>query len=496
MKVLICNERFLFRFGLDRVLILLAKGLADRGHEIYMMSAQWDEAVVGPITERFIAVPGPADYSQFNQFVADWLRREWDHLFTPSTRPDVVLIGGWPFFAAIEVLAEVCPAVVFVEPGAVPLDGLNEGGLAIQKILRDHRGTYLPKATAACPISQFLAEAQTVIDGVAPERIKTILLGADHMEQVLWHNQRLKATILPTTLKQKTKHWLQRRLRPQPPTALGRVERLLSNNKRLILNLGRWEDNCYKNSESCIELARQLNQDYPDVVLITLADSDKLVLPEDVRHNLVAIGFPDDQELQTIMQKVALGISVSLWEGFNLPLAEMQWIEQPALVFNIGAHPEVVVHPWFLCADKAEMLGKIRAVLDGNIPATVQPGYERWRSFFNWQRVVDEYEQYLQELLAKFPTAPRRRMGTELPLLLIDVTNSCRDPANSGVVRVTRQLSRQIQQRLDPLFVVWDFDRKNMCCPVPRAINICSNLMGRRYRQSFRILCPPGAHQP
>jgi glycosyltransferase involved in cell wall biosynthesis/predicted O-methyltransferase YrrM len=478
MKVLICNERFLFRFGLDRVLILLAKGLADRGHEIYMMSAQWDEAVVGPLAKRFIPLPGPADYAQFNEAVADWLRREWNSLFTPSTRPDVVLIGGWPFFAAIEVFAEVCSAVVFVEPGAVPLDGFDEGGLAIQKILRDHRAAYLPKATGACPISQFLAETQTVMDGVAPEQIKTILLGADHMEQVLWENQRLKAAAAtPTTLTQKTKHWLQRHLRPQPPTALARVEQLLAKDRHLILNLGRWEANCYKNSESCIELARQLRQDYPDVVLIALADPDKLVVPDDVRHSLVAIGFPDDQELQTIMQKVQLGISVSQWEGFNLPLAEMQWIEQPALVFNLGAHREVVVHPWFLCSDAAEMLEKIRVVLEGQIPeVAIQPeGYKKWRSFFNWQRVVDEYEQHLQGLLAQSP-APRRRMGTGLPLLIIDVTNSCRDPANSGVVRVTRQLSRQIQQRLDPLFVVWDFDRQEYVLPSPA---------GYRYLQQF-----------
>jgi glycosyltransferase involved in cell wall biosynthesis len=67
-------------------------------------------------------------------------------------------------------------------------------------------------------------------------------------------------------------------------------------------------------------------------------------------------------------------------------------------------------------------------------------------------------------------------MGTGLPLLIIDVTNSCRDPANSGVVRVTRQLSRQIQQRLDPLFVVWDFDRQEYVLPSPA---------GYRYLQQF-----------
>jgi 5-methyltetrahydropteroyltriglutamate--homocysteine methyltransferase len=42
------------------------------------------------------------------------------------------------------------------------------------------------------------------------------------------------------------------------------------------------------------------------------------------------------------MGTVDLGVSVSLWEGFNLPLAEMQWGGRGVLVFDCGAHPEVV----------------------------------------------------------------------------------------------------------------------------------------------------------
>jgi glycosyltransferase involved in cell wall biosynthesis len=462
MKVLICNERLLFRFGLDRVLILLAKGLKERGHEIYMMSAQWDEAVVAPLAKRFIPVEGPADYSKFNEHVADWLRLRWDDLFTPYDRPDVVLIGGWPFFAAIDVLAEVCPAVVFVEPGAVPLEGFDAGGLAIQKILRRHRKASLPKATAAFPISQFLADSQTILDGV--DHIQTILLGADHMEQVLWQTQ-LLAQNKPSR-RQRLKTWLKTQIKPPPPSSVAQVDRLLSAGKRLILNLGRWESNCYKNSESCIELARSLQGDYPEAVILTLAEPNTLEIPQDVRANLVAIGFPDDAELQAIMKKVSLGISVSLWEGFNLPLAEMQWIEQPALVYDLGAHPEVVVHPWFLCADQSEMLGKIKLVLGGSVPLDpCEPArYEQWRSFFNWQRVVDEYEVALQALVDG-AEAKRRRMGRAAPLLIVDVTNSCRDPANSGVVRVTRQLSRMLQKRLDPLFVMWDFESQQYVMP-------------------------------
>ena len=41
-------------------------------------------------------------------------------------------------------------------------------------------------------------------------------------------------------------------------------------------------------------------------------------------------------------------------------------------------------------------------------------------------------------------------------VLFIDVTNACRDEANSGVMRVTRKLSRRLQERAETVFTVWD----------------------------------------
>lgn len=57
MRILICNERFLFRFGLDRVLIMIGKGMAERGNDIYMMGCRCDEQIVGSFTKTFIPVP-------------------------------------------------------------------------------------------------------------------------------------------------------------------------------------------------------------------------------------------------------------------------------------------------------------------------------------------------------------------------------------------------------------------------------------------------------
>jgi glycosyltransferase involved in cell wall biosynthesis len=49
----------------------------------------------------------------------------------------------------------------------------------------------------------------------------------------------------------------------------------------------------------------------------------------------------DEKTKKTILKQSDLFISPSLWEGFNLPLVEAQYLGTPAVCFSIGAHPEV-----------------------------------------------------------------------------------------------------------------------------------------------------------
>ncbi|MCP6762841.1 MAG: glycosyltransferase [Fischerella sp. CENA71] len=440
MKVLICNERFLFRFGLDRVLILIGKGMAERGNDVYMMSYWWDEPIVSQVAKKFIPVPPPTDdYANANESTTKWLENQWHNLFSESEKPDVVIIGGWPFFQALEFFSQVCQTVIFIDAGAVPLDGFVGHPLLIQQKLRNFRQRYLPKATAILPISDFIAKSQTIVDRGNSDGIHTVLLGADHMELSLWQAHMVSQS---------------------SNTNLSTLTALKETGRTYILNLGRWEPGCYKNSEACFEVMRRLIQRHPQATLLVLANQLDINIPEDLKKYIKAIGFPDDAELQEIMKNVALGISVSLWEGFNLPLAEMQWLGRPALAFNLAAHPEVVVNPWFLCADVAEMAEKADYVLTGQIPNEVisVDNYNKFRANFRWEKVIQTYCDYLENVV-------EASRDTTTPILIVDVTNSCRDPANSGVIRVTRQLCRTLQKYCDPVFVVWDWTTEQYILP-------------------------------
>ncbi|MBF0529413.1 MAG: glycosyltransferase [Deltaproteobacteria bacterium] len=443
MHVLICNERFLFRFGVDRVLIILGRGLKERGHTVSIMANRFDREVVESFASRIIEVPtGADDYINLNEYTADWLEQTWSSHFPPDEAPDVVLIAGWPFFMAIPVLKKVCPTVVFIDCGAVPLDGYSGGALVTQEKLRDLRKGYLDKASCLVGISDFISTSQSKIDSQGKVPVKSILLGADHMEMSIWSsNQPLSE-------------------RPQG-NAIEILDALQQKDMKTILCLGRWEPFCYKNSEAAFDLMAGLSKSIPNCALLVMANDSEVAVPPGLAHLIFPIGFPSDEELVAIMSRVDLGVSFSLWEGFNLPLAEMQWLNRPALVFDLGAHPEVISHPWYLCHDMAEMAAKVWDVLtgDGPDPEVIFQASERFHAFFRWDRFIEQYIDLFSELLAgQFR-------------LVLDVTNSTRDPANSGVIRITRRLGRELQRYLDPVFVVWDEEKKCYVLPTGPEFN-------------------------
>ncbi len=204
-------------------------------------------------------------------------------------------------------------------------------------------------------------------------------------------------------------------------------------------------------------MLRRLRKSLPRARLLVLAGPDKVDVPADLLDAVDELPTLGDAGLVAVMRRAALGLSMSRWEGFNLPLAEMQWIDRPALAFNVGAHPEVVADPWLLCETAEEMARKAALILgrsDG-VPKCLGESFARFRERFRWE-----------ETLARWSSAIAAQPRDDIPrqpqpwrrLVLVDVSNSARDPANSGVIRVTRRLSRGLSERpdMDVVFVVWD----------------------------------------
>jgi len=59
--------------------------------------------------------------------------------------------------------------------------------------------------------------------------------------------------------------------------------------------------------------------------------------------SVVFAGYVPDDEIPAYYAACSVYATATLWEGFDLPLAEAQACGRPVVAFNLGPHPEVVI---------------------------------------------------------------------------------------------------------------------------------------------------------
>jgi glycosyltransferase involved in cell wall biosynthesis len=431
-RILICNERFLARYGHDRTLVLLGRELASRGHHVAFACLRCERRVLAAISDDInqIALADDLEFAEIDRRTAETIEAGW-----VRNRPDVLVSGGWPFFElAARSAAHGIPSL-FIDAGAVPHDGYREPSLSIQRELRRLRKRTLPFIDRILPNSDFTRDSQTLPDRGYEDGVTTVHLGADH----------LGMGFNPDEIDEDAEQIL-----------LARLDGLCRAGSNLILALGRFEPEGYKNSSMIFEVFSRIREQVPGTHLLILAGPVAVTVPVELAEHTICLRTVSDAALQQIMRLCTLGVTMSLWEGFNLPLAEMQLIGRPVLAFNVAAHPEVVADPWFLCGSAAEMARKgVRLLTQGLPPVIVRcKRLERVRERLQWADTLARWVAEIEELAERpiLRTRPSRR------LVLIDVTNSGSDPSNSGVINVTRQLARRLldDSELFVLLAIWD----------------------------------------
>ncbi|TXN08122.1 glycosyltransferase [Methylobacterium sp. WL103] len=434
-RVLIANERFLARFGVDRILVLLAEHLVANGVEVSFACCRCDRAVLERISDNILEIPLPEglDVAGADAHVAQQLLAAW--IEAPV---DTIVTGGWPFFGIAARASAAGVASHFIDAGAVPHDGIPDEALPVQQELRRLRQGTLPAINTILPISRFIRESQTEPDRGGGHGVRTVLLGGDHMARS------------PAEARDSQQAESEAKL-------LAKLDAHSAAGTQLILALGRAEPTGYKNAPATFEVLRDVRAAGLDAHLLLLVGPDTFPVPNDLSDVVTLLPTISDPGLQAVMERCALGLSPSLWEGFNLPIAEMQWLDRPVLAFSIGAHPEVIADPWFLCQSQAEMVRKAVSLLTDGVPETVTAlqRFAQFRERFTWAATLAQWTHAILKPLHAHQQ-PEREVGRRL--VLMDVSNSARDPANSGVIRVTRRLAAQLAEyvEFDLLFVRWN----------------------------------------
>jgi glycosyltransferase involved in cell wall biosynthesis len=427
------------RFGVDRLLVLLARHLAEAGHEVGFVCLRCNEAMLLPISPDVTEIPIPEGLNMEGTETATTaaMFQRWQ-----QHQPDAVVIGGWPFFELAARSATFNVPSIFIDAGAVAQDALSEPQLTIQRELRRIRQLALPSIDRVLPISDFIRQTQSVPDRGSDVGVKTVLLGADHMPLGTFGGDQQTGC---------------------SRDLVRRLEAKVSRGERLLLALGRFEASGYKNSSAVYEVFRMVLNHVPVSRLLLLDARQDCNVPKDLAPSVELLGSPDDLTLQQVMRLCTAGISTSLWEGFNLPIAEMQWLDRPTVAFSLGAHPEVVAEPGLLCDDSKEMATKLVALLRGDRTSELSTRFAAFRERRQWKFTLEAWEHAILDAVLR-RTATVEGADDWRPqsrIILVDVTNASLDPANPGVIRVVRRLCSKLQHddRLELVFAAWSRDR-------------------------------------
>jgi len=118
----------------------------------------------------------------------------------------------------------------------------------------------------------------------------------------------------------------------------------IKNNEKLLFFIGRLSP--HKNIHTLLKIFDIVNEEMPNAkLLIAGKPTFKRYyneLKEMASKNVIFKDSINDKELPNYYAACNLYVTASLWEGFNLPVAEAQACGKKVVAFNVCSHPEVV----------------------------------------------------------------------------------------------------------------------------------------------------------
>lgn len=130
-------------------------------------------------------------------------------------------------------------------------------------------------------------------------------------------------------------------------------EKFHLSDSKVILNVGRV---CpQKGADLLIKSFTLIKEEIPNVKLIIAGkhtyDYFSKQLKELSNDSVIFTGFVPDDELPDYYAACDLYATCSLWETFNIPIAEAQASGKPVVAFDIGPHAEIIDHNGILVPD-------------------------------------------------------------------------------------------------------------------------------------------------
>ncbi|MCX6006506.1 MAG: glycosyltransferase family 4 protein [Chloroflexi bacterium] len=116
-------------------------------------------------------------------------------------------------------------------------------------------------------------------------------------------------------------------------------------NEPLVLYVGRISP--HKGVHLLIQAFLEVQRQIPGIKLLiagkhTFTDYSRRLISMS-NSSIIFAGYVPDEDVPAYYAACSVYATATLWEGFDLPLAEAQACGKPVVAFNLGPHPEVVL---------------------------------------------------------------------------------------------------------------------------------------------------------
>lgn len=353
MKILVLVAHWDDGFGVARVARAQVERLAARGHEV----------VIGCFSRRMAAPPSvPVVQIPWKAWgLRTFLEQGgWDHVIAHTQE----------FMEAIAGCSG--PVRIIYDHGEPPPEYFPAERAAREAIIRRRREHLAPSVDHVICISEFEKRS------LGHDAAVVLHNGADHREH------RMPATGESP--------------RTAPPWHLLCISRMWAGERE------------YKGLGDLVPLAAALRPGWVTTLAGRGSEDDRSFFEE---VGLQVVLNPSDEELERRIRECDALVSLSRWEGFNLPLVEAGIVGKPAYALDWGAHREVVP---YVFSTIEELAGHLRAATRASLDADGASTRE-FVSRFRWDRNVDQLERSLLDW--KRPgTGVKRRAWCVWPVLL------------------------------------------------------------------------------
>jgi len=334
-RILFLTSRMLPGYGVDLAVHNLALELKKRGHRIAVLCLESDGSLRGYPIE---IVPPRIDYIR---------------AYARAFKAQVIVAHTSPFYEMLPAL-KARHRVFAWEYGDPPPQLFPDA--ARRAALKHFKVPHVyPMLDGVVAISKFIAR-----DCEWPAS-KIIYCGCDHMAD-------LGPKPMPS----------EETTRRPPPLRVG-----------TLMRLGQGEA-LYKGNQSFRDLSRSLREGGVEIECHVMGRGSQADALEFEREGIHVHLNASDAEKQRYLRDLDIFVSLSTWEGFNLPLVEAEAMGTVGLALNLSAHPEVTPFVFDTLEDVkqfVESCARDRTILFERGARA----YQYVRARFRWSDTADEW---------------------------------------------------------------------------------------------------------